>query len=124
MAFREVTGGGNISTYWPAKASERKEGDNVVGVFRDKMSRKNPDGSDSVLYVLEGADGNKIGVNSSATIARAFEQIPRGSTVKIVYEGKARSQKTGREYNNFKVYVDDANQGEGPSDSDLTSLGF
>lgn len=124
MAFREVTGGGSISTYWPAKASERKEGDSVIGVYRDKMSRKNPDGSDSVLYVLEGADGNKVGVNSSTTIARAFEQIPQGSTVKIVYEGKARSQKTGREYNNFKVYVDDANQGEGPSDSDLTSLGF
>lgn len=107
MSWNEVTGGGSIAAYWPKKATERKEGDSITGVYKDKMSRKNPDGSDSVIYVLEQTDGGKVGVNSSATIARAFEQIPTGTLVKIVYEGKARSQKTGREYNNYRVYIDE-----------------
>ena len=123
MAFREVTSGGSISSYWPKKAAERKEGDNITGVYRDKMSRKNPDGSDSVIYVLEQTDGSKVGVNSSATIANAMAQIPTGSLVKIVYEGKAMSQKSGRSYNNFKVYVDEANQEAGDT-VNLNNLDF
>ena len=124
MAFKEVTGGSNITSYWPKKASERKEGDNIVGIYRNKMTRKNPDGSDSVLYVLETKEG-KVGVNSSATIARAMEQIPEDTTVKIVYNGKARSQKTGREYNDFKVYMDDSAQAPAEDDeADLSNLDF
>lgn len=123
MAFKEVTGGSNITSYWPKKAAERKEGDSVTGIYRNKMTRKNPDGSDSVLYVLESKDG-KIGVNSSATIARAMEQIPEGTTVKIVYNGKARSQKTGREYNDFKVYMDDSAQAPAEDDVDLSDMDF
>lgn len=124
MAFKEVTGGSNITSYWPKKAAERKEGDSITGIYRNKMTRKNPDGSDSVLYVLETKEG-KVGVNSSATIARAMEQIPQDTTVKIVYNGKARSQKTGREYNNFVVYMDDSGDSKDNSEEvDLDSLDF
>lgn len=123
MAFKEVTGGSNINSYWPKKAAERKEGDSVTGVYSSKMTRKNPDGSDSVLYVLQTSDG-KVGVNSSAMIARAMEQIPEGTTVKIVYNGKARSQKTGREYNDFKVYMDDSAESGTNEETDLSDLDF
>lgn len=122
MSFQEVTGSSNINSYWPAKASERKVGDNVVGKYKSKLERTNPDGTKSVLYVLETANG-KVGVNSSAIIARAMEQIPEGSTVKIVFKGKQRSQKTGREFNNFQVLVDtDDNSSE--EDEDLNNLDF
>lgn len=122
MAFREVTGSSNITRYWPARASERKVGDEVTGVYKSKQERINPDGSKSVLYLLETANG-VVGVNgSSALILRAMEEIPTGSTVKIIFQGKNRSQKTGREYNNFSVLVDD---GEGGSDdADLSNLDF
>ena len=36
-----------------------------------------------------------------------MEQVAEGMTVKIQYEGKERSTKTGREYNNFSVWVDE-----------------
>lgn len=117
MAFKEVTGGSNISGYWPAKAAERKVGDEVVGKYVQKMERTNPDGSHSVLYVLDTANG-RIGVNSSATIAQAMEKVPEGSTVKIVYSGKQRSSKTGREYNNFQVFLDDGADQEAPDTFD------
>lgn len=122
MAFREVTGGSSISSYWPKKAAERKVGDEVTGVYKSKQERVNPDGSKSILYLLETANGT-VGVNgSSALILRAMEEIPEGSTVKIIFQGKQRSQKTGREYNNFQVLVDD---GDGAADEeDLSNLDF
>lgn len=127
MAFKEVTGGSNIKAYWPKKAAERKVGDAVTGVYEEKMSRRDPNGIEQTLYLLKTSEG-LTAVNSSATIARAMEQIPRGSTVKIVYEGKARSNKTGREYNNFKVYVDEDNGNVSATstseDVDLSNLDF
>ena len=125
MAFKEVTGGSNIKSYWPKKADERKEGDTITGVYRKRMERKNPDGSDSILYLVETSEG-MVGVNASATITRALEQIPYDTTVKIVFNGQAKSQKTGRSYNDFKVYMDDSNQTQKEEDDsvDLNTLDF
>lgn len=123
MAFKEVTGGSKISSYWPAKASERKVGDEVVGVYKTKMERTNPDGSKDTLYVLENRNG-KVGVNSSATIARAMEQVPEGSTVKIVFQGKQRSQKSGREYNNFQVFIDEETGTQPEMNENFNNLDF
>lgn len=126
MAFKEVTTGGNISKYWPAKAADRKVGDFVVGTYRNKLERTMPDGTKNVLYVLENSDGEKVGVNSSATIARAMEQIPEGSLVKIEFKGKQKSLRTGREFNNFIVMVDDGDAQSEPADDevDLSNMGF
>lgn len=123
MAFKEVTGGSNISSYWPKKAAERKVGDEITGVYKTKLERVNPDGSKSILYVLANSEGN-VGVNgNSAMIVRAMEEIPTGSTVKIIFQGKQRSQKTGREYNNFQVFVDDEGA-NATTEEDLSDLDF
>lgn len=123
--FVEVTGGSNIKSYWPKKAAERKVGDEITGIYRKRMERKNPDGTDSVLYLVETSEG-MVGVNASATITRALEQIPYDTTVKIVFNGQAKSQKTGRSYNDFKVYMDDSNQTQKEEDDsvDLNTLDF
>lgn len=125
MAFKEITGGSNIKSYWPKKAAERKVGDEITGIYRKRMERKNPDGTDSVLYLVETSEG-MVGVNASATITRALEQIPYDTTVKIVFNGQAKSQKTGRSYNDFKVYMDDSNQTQKEENDsvDLDTLGF
>lgn len=123
MAFKEVTGGSNIKSYWPKKAAERKVGDTITGVYEEKMSRRDPNGIEQTLYLLKTSEG-LVGVNNSATIDRAMAQIPRGSTVKIVYDGKARSNKTGREYNNYKIYVDDCQDDKKEDTVDLSSLDF
>lgn len=121
MAFQPVSGGTGIVGYWPAKAADRQVGDEITGVYKQKMERTNPDGSQNVIYAVETSKG-LIGVNSSATIAQAMEKIPTGSTVKIVFRGKQRSAKSGREYNNFEVFMDD---GSGDGDGvDLDGLDF
>ena len=125
MAFKEITGGSNIKSYWPKKAAARKVGDEITGIYRKRMERKNPDGTDSILYLVETSEG-MVGVNASATITRALEQIPYDTTVKIVFNGQAKSQKTGRSYNDFKVYMDDSNQTQKEEDDsvDLNTLDF
>jgi len=124
MAFVEVTNNSStIKSYWPKKSSERKVGDSITGIYRKRMDHKNPDGTDAVLYILETEDG-LVGVNSSATISRALEQIPFDTNVKIVFNGKAKSQKTGRSYNDFRVYMDDSAQPEAKEDVDLSNLDF
>lgn len=122
MAFKEITNTG--MSYWPKKATERKEGDEIVGTYIRKDSRVNPDGSQSVLYVLKTENG-LVGVNSSAMIARALEQIPEGTVVKIVYNGKAHSQKTGRVYNDYSVFMDDGGDTKNSDEEvDLKNLDF
>lgn len=121
MAFKEVTTNNTVNSYWPKKSAERKIGDSIVGVYKERREATMKDGSVSVLYMLETEKG-LVGVNASTTITRAMEQIPTGSAVKIVFNGKATSQKTGRQYNDFKVYVDDST--EDNDDVELDGLDF
>ena len=126
MAFKQIEANGNrFAEYFPKKASERKAGDNVVGAYKGTREITRPDGSTDVLYVLEGKDG-LIGVNTSPVIATKMEQVAEGMTVKIQYEGKERSAKTGREYNNFSVWVDedDSAAADDKKDDSKTAIPF
>ena len=106
MAFKQITDNGKFAEYFPKKAAERKDGDFVIGVYKGTKSVKRPDGRDDIIYVLEGEKG-LIGVNTSPVLATKMEQVSEGMTIKVVYEGKERSAKSGREYNNFSVWIDE-----------------
>lgn len=107
MAFKEVSTTTSSMQYWPKKMAERKEGDEVTGTYKGKKELMNPDGSKRTVYILDN-DGQGISVNGYANIDRAFSQIPEGSLVKIIFNGKKTNPKTGRSYNDFTVMVDDA----------------
>lgn len=107
MAFKEITGStGKFAEYFPKKSSERKVGDFVVGVYNGTQTVTRPDGREDILYVLKGEKG-LIAVNTSPVLATKMAEVAEGMTIKIQYEGKERSTKTGREYNNFSVFVDE-----------------
>lgn len=57
-------------------------------------------------YVIETADGEKMGVFSSASLARQFKNIPEGSYVWITYKGEEVS-KNGRPVKVYDVDYDD-----------------
>lgn len=110
MAFKQIEGNGDgnrISEYFPKKASERKEGDNVVGVYKGTRIVTRPaTGAQETLYVLEGEGGKLIGVNESPVIKTKMSQVAEGMTIKIQFEGK-KSGKSGRQYNDFSVWIDE-----------------
>ena len=93
-----------ITRYWPGKASERKEGDTVVGKYLEKFTFNKDTAKESVVYKLEN-DGEVIGVASSASIDRQMENIPVGTIVGIRYNGKKQA-KSGVFFNDFDVRVD------------------
>lgn len=97
--------GGNIASYFPRKAAERKEGDQVIGVYVGKRDMKRPDGTDDFVYLVEQEDGSIVGVNSLAGVVNQMEQVPTGKKVRITYEGKKQSSNTMRSFNSFLVEV-------------------
>lgn len=123
MAFKEITGGGSkFAEYFPKKADERKKGDSVVGVYKGKKETRRPDGTTAELFVLEGENG-LIGVNASNVLNTKFDKVAEGMLVKVVFEGKEKSAKTGRSYNNFSVWIDDSATPE-KEELDLSTIPF
>lgn len=57
-------------------------------------------------YIIETDDGEKLGVFSSASLARQFKNIPEGSYVWIEYKGEETS-KNGRPVKVYEVEYDD-----------------
>ena len=72
----------------------------IQGIYTGKREKVGP--NDSNLYALE-VKGEKIGVWGSTVLDTHFDQIPIGSEVRIEYLGKAKAEKSGREYHDFKV---------------------
>ena len=80
-------------------------GDTLEGVYLKKEIFDGKYGS-TEKYVIEKADGEKLGVFSSASLANQFKNIPEGSYVWIEYKGEETS-KNGRPVKVYAVDYDD-----------------
>ena len=80
-------------------------GDKLEGVFVKTEQFENEFGK-TEKYVIETSDGKKMGVFSSASLSRQFNNVPVGSYVWIEYKGK-ESSKGGRSVNVYVVEYDD-----------------
>lgn len=83
-------------------------GDKLEGVYLKKEIIKTQFG-ESEKYVIETNEGNKMGVFSTASLARQFANVPEGSYVWIEYKGEETS-KNGRPVKSFVVEYDDEYQ--------------
>ena len=83
-------------------------GDTLEGVF---IKTEVFDGKfgETEKYVIEKEDGNKLGVYSSASLERQFNNVPVGSYVWITYKGEETS-KNGRPVKVYDVDYDDEYQ--------------
>ena len=64
---------------------------------------------ESEKYVIETPEGKKMGVFSSASLARQFANVPEGAYVWIEYKGEETS-KNGRPVKSYLVEYDDEYQ--------------
>lgn len=107
MSFKKIsTSTERIDSFYPVKSSERKVGDSVTGTFVTIRDIKQKDGTMTAVYVIKTDEGKLVGVNSFPVIDSAFNQIAEGEKVRITFQGKKKSEKTGREYNDFSIEVD------------------
>lgn len=74
----------------------------IIGVLVAKDDSVGPNNSN--LYSLKNADGSVVGVWGTALLDNRFKGIDLGEEVRILYLGRFKSEKTGREYHNFEVY--------------------
>jgi len=75
----------------------------VIGVLKGTHQANTKYGPKTV-YDLEKQDGTPVSVWESAQISRALHDLPTGTEVKIVYQGKGES-KGGNQVNLFKFYL-------------------
>lgn len=59
----------------------------------------------SRMYTIKTEDGREVRVWGSTVLDDKLLSVPRGSYVKLEYEGKLRSKK-GAEYHSYRVFVD------------------
>lgn len=74
----------------------------IEGTYLSKEENVGP--NNSIVYNLTKPDGSVIGVWDNTMLRDKFKGIEVGEEVKIIYLGKAKSEKSGREYHNFEVY--------------------
>lgn len=80
-------------------------GATIEGIYEKKEIFEGNFG-DTEKYIIETPEGEKLGVFSSASLARQFKNIPEGSYVWIEYKGEETS-KNGRPVKVYTVDYDD-----------------
>lgn len=74
----------------------------LIGVYISK--EENVGRNQSNLYNFKVSDGSIVSVWGSALLDSRFKNIPVGAEVKVAYLGKEKSERTGRQFNNFEIY--------------------
>ena len=93
--WTEETSGDRIET-WDYKTQKE-----IQGVYKRLVANVGPNQSN--LYHVE-VKGEIIGVWGTALLNNMFGGIEVGEEVRVVYEGMGTSEKTGREYHNFRFF--------------------
>ena len=92
--YKEV--GSQINETW-----DFNKKDTFEGVFVEK--REGIGQNNSNLYIFEGKDNTQYGVWGSTILDARLSNLSVGEEVVIFYLGIEASEKTDREYNNYKV---------------------
>lgn len=97
MALREV-GGGDVHTL--------EEGQKLCGTLLEIKGNQGRD-NNSDIVVVETDEGKTVEAWSSAVLSDKLSNVSVGDWIQIEYIGKKKSEKTGREYKDWKLLVDD-----------------
>lgn len=79
-----------------------KTGDELIGYFMGVTTEVGPNSSN--LYEFRLEDGSFKSVWGTTLLDNRFKTLIEGQKVKIVYKGKHKNPKTGREYHDFDVF--------------------
>jgi hypothetical protein len=94
----------NQTATWNGKEDgewKLSKGDELVGTYETKQQNIGP--NDSILYEIKTDDG-MVAVWGSTVLDTRLKNIEPGERVKIIYKGKEKSERTGREYHDYEIY--------------------
>lgn len=72
----------------------------LQGVLVEK--RENVGANNSMMYVLEKKDGQRVSFWGSSIIDQRMSNKQPGQELAIMYKGEAKSEKTGRKYKDYE----------------------
>lgn len=99
--WTEVGGSGSEnSSVWDYKTNKE-----LIGIYQGKREHIGP--NDQNMYDFD-VNGEAVSVWGTAFLNNKLGNIAVGDEVKIVYEGKLKNPKTGREFNAFRIYTKSA----------------
>ena len=82
------------------KAGDLKNGDSISGTYEGQMEA---DQFDKENFKIRAANGELQVLNQTAQLTRLLDQVDIGNQVKIVYQGKIKTNK-GNDLHTFDVY--------------------
>ena len=97
MAFREV-GGGDVHTL--------EEGQKLTGTLVEIKTNQGQD-NNSTIITIETDSGKCASIWSSAVLDGKLADVRVGDYIQVEYLGKKKSEKTNREYKDWKLLVDE-----------------
>ncbi len=92
--------GGGTEKMWPGKGETLQPGNSVEGRYVEKRSDQGS--NKSMVYIIEQADGTRVGVWGSTVLDSRFNDIAIGKMVAIEYLGEEKSKK-GTSYKSYEV---------------------
>lgn len=101
--WKEISGG--PGSYWDKEQP-------IEGVLVEVLEHQGQ--FDKPVYVVKTDDGN-VGINASTVLESKMSHVPVGYLVRVTSLGEAKSEKTGRTYQDFRVEVGGMAMTEVPS---------
>ncbi len=92
-----------------------EENKEMVGTFTSIEQNVGPNASN--LYHFKQEDETEINIWGNTLLDNRLKHLEAGQKVKIIYLGLATSPKTGREYKDFEIYVDEPDEGSTKEES-------
>lgn len=94
-----------MSEEWKEVSVENNEAwdrqGSIQGSYVQKKTKVGP--NESNMYMLK-TDKGVVGVWGSAVLDSKFNEVPLGAEVKVESLGKQKSENTGREYYDYKLF--------------------
>lgn len=97
MAWQKVSE--QLTPTWDYKKQRE-----IEGIYKSKQEKIGPNNSN--LYDLETKEGSIVSIWGNTVLDIRLKNCSTGDLIKLVYLGLKKSEKTGRTFHNFEVYID------------------
>jgi len=91
-----------VGDFWESMFTFEKPGDFIQGMFCGTVA--NVGENESSVHIIQH-DGERVGIWGSAVLDKRMSSVNLNADVMIVFQSLEQSEKSGREYKDFKVYA-------------------
>jgi len=91
-----------VGDFWEEMHTFESPGDFIQGMFCGTVAKVGE--NESNVHIIQ-KDGKRIGIWGSAVLDKRMSSVNLNADVMVVFQSLEQSEKSGREYKDFKVYA-------------------